>query len=131
MTAKNFFLCQALLNASFGLELLLMPQMLVDMYGSQKSDVSGTFDLVARSYGTLLTSLGIMAFLMRDTKPSLARYFYLLGTTIASVLVTGVHLKAIFQGVENNLAWIIVLSTSIIMVWSGLLVSKENRKVLE
>ena len=120
-----------LLNASFGLELLLMPQMLVDMYGSQKSDVSGTFDLVARSYGTLLTSLGIMAFLMRDTKPSLARYFYLLGTTIASVLVTGVHLKAIFQGVENNLAWIIVLSTSIIMVWSGLLVSKENRKVLE
>lgn len=131
MTTKNFFICQALLNASFGLGLLLMPQTLVDMYGTQKSDVSGAFDLVARSYGTLLTSLGIMAYLMRNTKPSLARYFYLLGTSIAGLLVTGVHLKAILQGVENNLAWLIVLSTSIIMVWSGLLVSKEDRKTLE
>jgi hypothetical protein len=131
MTAKNFFLCQALLNTSFGLGLLFMPQMLVDMYGAQKSDVSGTFDLIARSYGTLLTSLGIMAFLMRDAKPSLARYVYLLGTSLAGLLVTVVHLKAIFQGVENNLAWIIVLSTSLIMFWSGLLVSKEDRKVLE
>jgi hypothetical protein len=131
MTAKNFFICQAILNIGFGLGLLLAPQMLIDMYGSQKSDVTGTFDLVARSYGTLLTSLGVMAYLMRDSKPSAARYYYLLGTALAGLLVTVVHLKAIFQGVENNMAWLVVLSTSLIAVWSGFLVSKENRAVLE
>jgi hypothetical protein len=131
MTAKNFFYCQALLNISFGLGLLLTPQMLMDMYSVQTSDVSGTFDVIARSYGTLLTSLGIMAFLMRDAKSSLGRYVYLLGTAIAGFLATVVHLKAILQGVENSLSWLVVLSTSIIMVWSGYLVSKEDRKTLE
>jgi hypothetical protein len=131
MTAKNFFYCQALLNISFGLGLLLTPQMLMDMYSVQTSDVSGMLDVIARSYGTLLTSLGIMAFLMRDAKPSLARYVYLFGTAIAGFLATVVHLKAILQGVENNLSWLVVLSTSIIMVWSGYLVSKEDRKTLE
>jgi hypothetical protein len=130
MTAKNFFICQAILNISFGLGLLLTPQMLIDMYGVQKSDVSGMFDVACRSYGTLLTSLGITAFLMRDSKPSLARYYYLFGTCIAGFLVTIVHLKAIFQGVESNMAWLVVLSTSLIMVWSGLLVSKENKEIL-
>lgn len=130
MTAKNFFYCQAILNISFGLGLLLTPQMLMDMYGVQKTDVSGMFDTVSRSYGTLLTSLGITAFMMLDSKPSLARYYYLFGTAIAGFLVTVVHLKAIFQGVENSMSWLIVLSTSLIMVWSGLLVSRENKEGL-
>jgi hypothetical protein len=131
MTAKNFFLCQAFLNISFGLGLLLTPQMLMDMYGAQTSDVSGIFDVIARSYGTLLTSLGITAYLMRDSKPSLARYYYLLGTALAGLLASLVHMKAILQGVENSLSWLVVLSTSIIMVWSGYLVSKEDRQALE
>jgi hypothetical protein len=127
MTAKNFFYCQAFLNISFGLGLLLTPQMLMDMYGAQKSDVSGIFDVIARSYGTLLTSLGITAYLMRDSKPSLARYYYLLGTALAGLLASLVHIKAIFQGVENSMSWLVVLSTFLIMVWSGLLVSRENK----
>jgi Na+/phosphate symporter len=131
VTAKNFFYCQAILNISFGLGLLFTPQMLLDMYGAQTTNVSGMFDVIARSYGTLLTSLGITAFLMRDAKPSLARYVYLMGTAIAGFLITVVTLKAIFQGVENNLSWLVVLSTSIIMFWSGYLVSKEDKKTLE
>jgi hypothetical protein len=131
MTAKNFFICQAILNIGFGLGLLFAPQMLADMYGSQKMDVTGIFDIIARSYGTLLTSLGITAFLMRDAKPSIARYYYLLGTALAGFLVSVVHLRGIFQGVENSMAWLVVLSTSIITVWSGFLVSIENRKFLE
>jgi hypothetical protein len=130
MTAKNFFYCQAILNISFGLGLLLTPQMLVDMYGAQKTDVTDIFDVISRSYGTLLTSLGITAYLMRDSEPSLARYYYLFGTCIAGLLVTLVHLKGIFQGVENPMAWLVVLSTSLITVWSGLVVSKENKEGL-
>jgi hypothetical protein len=87
MTAKNFFLCQTILNISFGLGLLLTPQMLVDMYVVQKTDVTDMFDVV-------------------------------------------VHLKGIFQGVENPMAWLVVLSTSLITVWSGLVVSRENKEVL-
>jgi uncharacterized metal-binding protein len=67
---------------------------------------------------------------MRDSEPSLARYYYLFGTCIAGLLVTLVHLKAIFQGVENSMSWLVVLSTSLITVWSGLVVSTENKEGL-
>ena len=75
--------------------------------------------------------MGITAFLMRDAKPSLARYVYILGTSLAGFLVTIVHLKAIFQGVENNMSWLIVLLTSIITVWAAMLVWKEDKAVLQ
>jgi hypothetical protein len=131
MTAKNFFIYQGILNLAFGLGLLITPQMMVDTYGTTKLTVTDTFDIVARGYGTLLTGLGITALIMRNTKPSLARYAYLIGTLLSSLLVTIIHIKAIFQGTENNLAWITVLVTGSIAVWSGLLFSKEKRDVLE
>lgn len=131
MTAKNFFIYQSILNVSFGIGLLFIPQIMIDTYSIHKLDVTDTFDMVARSYGTALTGLGIAAYLMRDAKPSLARYAFLLATCVTGVLVTIVHLKAIFQGVENNMAWLTVLLLVVVTVWSGLLVSKEDRKVLE
>ncbi len=130
MTTKNFFTYQALLNISFGLGLLFLPQMMVDMYLVQKGDMSAALDFLARSYGTALTGLGLMAYMIRDSQASLARYVFLLGTMVTGILVTCVHVRAIFQGVENNMAWGTVILLLIVTAWSGWLVSQEDPKTL-
>jgi hypothetical protein len=130
MTAKNFFTFQGIMNMAFGLGLMLVPQMMVDTYGTTKSIVTDVFDIIARGYGTLLFGLGITAFLMRNAQPSLARYAYLAGTVIACILVTTIHIKAILDGTENSMAWLTVLITGSIGVWSGLLLSKEKQDIL-
>ena len=131
MTTKNFFTFQTLLNFGFGLGLFFFPQMMVDTYGGQKTDVGGTFEIVARGYGTALIGLGIAGFLMRNAGASLARYAFLVATCISAVLVTMVHIRALLRGDENSLGWITVLLLGIIVAWSGMLISKEDRKVLE
>lgn len=131
MTTKNFFIYQTLLNFGFGPRLFFFPQMMLDTYGGQKTDVTGTFEIVARGYGTGLIGLGIAAFLMRDAKASLARYAFLVATCVSAVLVTMVHIRALLRGDENSLGWLTVLLLGIVIAWSGVLISKEDRKVLE
>ena len=131
MTTKNFFTFQTLLNFGFGLGLFFFPQMMVDTYGGQKTDVGGTFEIVARGYGTALIGLGIAGFLMRNAGASLARYAFLVATCVSAILVTMVHIRALLRGDENSLGWITVLLLGIIVAWSGMLISKEDRKVLE
>lgn len=131
MTTKNFFTYQTLLNFGFGLGLFFFPQMMLDTYGGQKTDVGGTFEIVARGYGTALIGLGIAGFLMRNAGASLARYAFLVATCVSAVLVTGVHIRALLRGDENSLGWLTVVLLGIIVAWSGLLLSKEDRKVLE
>ncbi len=130
MTTKNFFTFQTILNFGFGLGLFFFPQMMVDTYGGQKTDVGGTFEIVARGYGTALIGLGIAGFLMRNAGASLARYAFLVATCVSAVLVTGVHIRALLRGDENSLGWLTVVLLGIIVAWSGLLVSKEDRKAL-
>ena len=131
MTTKNFFTFQTLLNFGFGLGLFFFPQMMLDTYGGQKTDVGGTFEIVARGYGTALIGLGIAGFLMRNAGASLARYAFLVATCVSAVLVTGVHIRALLRGDENSLGWLTVVLLGIIVAWSGMLLSKEDRKVLE
>ena len=131
MTAKNLFLYQTILNLSFGIGLLFVPQMMINMYGVQKVDISGSFDIVARGYGTALIGFGITAYLMRNAKASLARYAFLVATCVAGGLLTILHIRAILRGDENSLGWLIVLLLVIVTAWSGMLLSKEKTDVLE
>ena len=103
MTTKNFFTYQTLLNFGFGLGLFFFPQMMVDTYGGQKTDIGGTFEIVARGYGTALIGLGIAGFLMRNAGASLARYAFLVATCVSAVLVTIVHIRALLRGDGNSL----------------------------
>ncbi len=129
MTTKNFFIYQFLLNASFGIGLLLMPQMMVDMYGTDKTPVTGSFEVVARAYGSLLTVFGIFGWTMRPSEPSLIRYNFFLITLLAGVLALIIHIRAMLQGVENSMVWVIILSVGLLTVWSGLLLSKEKTQI--
>ena len=131
MTTKNFFIYQTLLNLGFGLGLLFVPQMMIDTYASQKTELTGTLDLIARGYGTGLIDLGICAYLMRNAKASLARYAFLVATCVTGVLVTIVHIRAILRGDENSLGWLTVLLLVIVTAWSAMLLSKEKTHGLE
>ena len=58
------------------------------------------------------------------------RYAFLVATCVSAVLVTMVHIRALLRGDENSLGWITVVLLGIIVAWSGLLISKEDRKTL-
>ena len=131
MTTKNFFTYQSILNLAFGIALLFAPQMMLDTYGGEKIDLTGTIESVFRSYGTSLIGLGIAAYLMRKAKFSLAMYAFLVATCVSAILVIIIHIRAILQGDQNSLGWLTVLLVGIIAVWSGMLISKENRDILE
>jgi inner membrane protein involved in colicin E2 resistance len=131
MTAKNFFIFQTFLSVSFGIGLILAPQMLIDMYANQKAEISGILDTISRGYGTLLTAFGILAYLSRNAKPSQLRQAFFISSCIGNTLVTIVHIRAILQGTENTLSWTIVLATAAAAVWSGLLLSKEKEQILD
>jgi hypothetical protein len=131
MSKKNFFIYQSILNLAFGIGLLLAPQMMLDTYGGQKTDLTGTLEMVVRGYGTGLIALGIAAYLMRNAKFSLAMYAFLVATCVSGILVTIIHIRAILRGDENSLGWVTVLLLLIIVIGSGMLISKEKRDILE
>lgn len=131
MTTRNFFIYQSILNLAFGIGLLLAPQMMLDTFGGQKTDLTGTLEIVVRGYGTSLMALGIAAYLMRKAKFSLAMYAFLVASFVAAILVIIIHVRAILRGDENSLGWLTVLLIGIIAAWSGLLISKEKRATLE
>lgn len=131
MTTKNFFTYQAILNLIFGIPLLFVPQMLTDMYGTPHTDTTGTVETLSRAYGTALIGLGVCAFMVRQAQPSLARNAFLFATFVSGLLTIIVHVRAINLGFENYTGWVTVLLLVVLVVWSGLLVSKEDRKVLE
>ena len=131
MTTRNFFIYQSILNLAFGIALLLAPQMMLDTYGGQKTDLTGTLEIVVRGYGTALMALGIAAYLMRKAKFSLAMYAFLVATFVSAILVIIIHIRAILRGDENSLGWLTVLLIVIIAAWSGMLISKEKRDTLE
>lgn len=131
MTAKNYFIYQTLINLLFGIPLLLIPQMLTDMYGTPHTDTTGTVETLSRAYGTALIGFGICAFMLRNSQPSLSRYAFLFASFVSDLLVTGVHVRAIILGFENYTGWLTVLSLIILVAWSGLLLSKEKQQILE
>ncbi len=127
MTAKNFFIFQALVCLVYGLQLLFVPSMLVAVFTSQIIDMSGVLDVISRGYGTLLTALGISYWTARDAGASIARRSMLLMPAIGNTLLTIVHIRAIIQGSENALGWTTVLIAAVLAAWAGLLLSKETK----
>ena len=127
MTAKNFFIFQALVSLVYGLQLLFVPSMLVAVFTSQTIDMSGVLDVISRGYGTLLTAVGIGCWTAREAGASLARRSMLLMLAIVDTLVTIVHIRAIIQGSENALGWTTVLIAAVLAAWGGLLLSKETK----
>ena len=131
MTAKNFFLYVVVIDFAFGLGLLFVPQIIVDMYALEKGMDLGSFDALARGYGTLLTATGVGAYWVRNAAPSVGRQGLFIIGLVGSILVAILHIWAMQKGFENGMAWSIVLFSTIAAAWAGLLLSKEKGMSLE
>ena len=126
MTPKNLFIFSSVILLAFGLPLLFAPQAISDMYAVDKSALSGIALHVYRVYGALLIAFGIGGFASLKAGPSYARRGLLLIIVVNAFLLLILHILAIKNGVENSLAWSIVLISAVITVWAGLLLSKEK-----
>ncbi len=124
MTNKNFFTVQGLISLLFGVPLLLAPQLMLSTYSQAES--TGVLDTILRAYGTPLIGFGVLAFLLRNTEASQTKNAYLKATIVTNVLVSIVHIRAILQGLENNLGWTTVSITLGLAIWAGILISKEK-----
>jgi hypothetical protein len=131
MTARNFFIYQAILSLGFGIPLLLVPSMLTSVYVASLPDTTGIVETLSRTYGTLLTAVGILSYMMRNVKASSARYAFFVSVFIGNLLVTIVHIRAIIIGFENSTGWSTALLTAIAAAWAGLLMAKEKEQISE
>ena len=126
LTTKNLFIFISVTALGFGLTLLLAPEFILNMYATQKVDMTGALDNVTLSYGMVLTAAGIAYFIIRDAGASIARRGFLFYAAISNALGIIVHIRAILKGTENSLGWSIVLLAVLIILWSGMLLSKEK-----
>jgi hypothetical protein len=131
MTARNFFIFQAILSLGFGIPLLLVPLMLTSVYVASLPDTTGIVETLSRGYGTLLIAVGILSYMMRNVKSSSAKYAFFVSVFIGNLLVTIVHIRAIIIGFENSAGWSTALLTAIAAAWAGLLMTKEKEQISE
>ena len=131
MTTKNFFIFQAFVCLVYGIPLLLAPEFFINLSALSKIEMTSKLENISRGYATALMGIGVASFLVRDALPSLARRGFFVLAFVANTLVTFVNIRSILRGDENNSAWITVLLTAFLSVWSGWLWSKDKGLVLE
>jgi hypothetical protein len=126
MTVKNLFIFSSLVAFAFGLPLLFVPQTIIDLYAVDKSALTGIALHVSRAYGALLTAFGIGGLMSLNANVSHGRRGLLIITAVNGALAMILNILAITNGVENNLAWLTVVTLIVITAWSSLLLSKEK-----
>jgi hypothetical protein len=110
---KLLHLC-TIIAIGFGIPLLFFPQLMIDIYAVQKTEVTGILDLASRGYGSLLIALGIACFAIRNTQSVQVRRAFLLMLAISNPLTLIVHIRAIMQNTENSMGWGTVLCLGIL-----------------
>ena len=96
-----------------------------------KVEMTPKFDAIARGYATALMGVGIASYLIRDAVPSLARLGFFMLAMVTNSLVTIVGIRTLLRGEENSSAWITVLLTAFLLVWSAMLWSKDRELALK
>jgi len=124
MNTKTLFTFNSIVALLFALPMMLTPQLVIEMYSVHPSQVNDTTWVVTRAYGSLLFSLGVCLWYVRNASPSRAVKGILLLAFIGDILLSLIHTHAILKNIENNQAWGIVIIGLILTVWSGLLLRK-------
>jgi hypothetical protein len=125
MTVRNLFIFNAIICILFALPLIFAPQILADMYTVEKTIIDGGIAVIVRAYGSLMLALGIALWFSRNAKPSIGRRGLLILILVANIPLVINYLHGILTGIEKNEAWGIVILTTVLAAWAGLLLSKE------
>jgi Na+-driven multidrug efflux pump len=106
MTLHNLLVATAVLGAVFGLGYLLVPEPIMQLFGTH-TDASGY--LAARFFGGACLGLGIIAWLARERGGNVAEEVVVPGFTV--VFLLGLVLAALgtFSGLFSSVGWLVVL----------------------
>jgi hypothetical protein len=105
MKLRNLFLLNTVVALLFALGFLLMPTVLLDLFGFPSND--GT-KFLGQIIGVELMVGGLSTFFARDTRDHTARQALTLANLIASIIGVIVSLGGMLSGVMNDLGWVIV-----------------------
>jgi hypothetical protein len=125
MTAKNYFIADAIISLIFGVVLTFIPDYLAKLYLTNPSWLNEGAKVVAECFGTLNISFAVAYWSARNAGPSRGRRALLIVGFFANLFLVIVTAKAIFSNVETNAAWATVVQTLAFTAWSGLLLMKE------
>lgn len=131
MSSKNLFILDTFVLLGFGLPMLISPQFLADLYLTDTTPLSPTFTYIFRLYSLFLIANGILAYLIRNAKPSIGRQAFLISIVVAGLGTSILHIMAFSQGLEKSTGWLTVVVTAILGVWAIMILMKEKGVAIE
>ncbi len=105
MKLRNVFLLNTVVSLLFALGLLLMPAVLLDLFGLPNN--AGT-KLLGQLIGVELLLGGLITFFGKDTSDFKMRQSITLSNLVACVLGFIVSLGGTLSGAMNSLGWVVV-----------------------
>jgi hypothetical protein len=102
MRPGNVFLAGGILAIVFGLSFLLVPAMVLLMYGVEAN--SATL-LMSRFFGVALLQIGLLLYFIRETRDAATARAGALSGVVGSIAGLCVGLMGVMGGVVNGLGW--------------------------
>ena len=102
MRPSNVFLAGGVLAIAFGLSFLLVPGMVLPMYGAPADPATV---LMSRFFGVALLQVGLMLYLLRETRDAATQRVAALAGVVGSIAGLGVALMGVLGGLVNALGW--------------------------
>lgn len=113
MRPNTVFLAGGVLGVVFGLGFLLVPGIVLPLYGPTPEP---TAILMSRFFGVALFHLGLLLYLLRDVRePGLQRLIATAGVA-GSLAGLAVALMAVLGGLVNSLGWSTVLIYALLLL---------------
>lgn len=112
MPPNTVFLFGGVLAIAFGLSFLLVPGMVLPMYGAPTDTATV---LMSRFFGVALLQVGLMLYLLRETRDTATQRAMALAGVVGSVAGVVVSLLGVLGGAVNALGW------STVAIYAGLL----------
>ena len=131
MNFRNLMIVETITCLVFGLLYFLAPQFLVDEYLVDKTGLNSTAKLVDWHYGSLLITAGIMMWVCRNARPSMARFAILFLPVLSNLFIVLISVYALTAGIETNMILTVIVLCGVMGVWAAILLRKEQALVLD
>jgi FtsH-binding integral membrane protein len=102
MRPNTVFLAGGVIAIAFGLSFLLVPGTVLPMYGAP-ADAATV--LMSRFFGVALLQVGLMLYLLRETRDAATQRSMALAGVVGSVVGVLVSLMGVMGGAVNALGW--------------------------
>jgi len=113
MRSSTAFLIGAVLALGFGISFLLVPAVVLSVYGVQ-GDVAT--QLMGRFFGVALLQIGVTLWLLKDARDAATQRGLATGGAVAAVAGIVVALMGTLAGTLNALGWTVVAIYALLLV---------------